>query len=70
MSNNANTKLTNEQALQILSELASLDSLKLNLKEHAAVQNALGVINTLVEAAKPQPDKVVELTPAPAGDTV
>jgi hypothetical protein len=63
MSNNdANPKLTNEQALQILSELSSLDSLKLNLKEHAAVQNALGVINSLVEAAK--------LTPAAASDTV
>lgn len=63
MSNNAN-KLTEDQAFQILSELAQLDSLKLNLKEHSAVQQALGVIKGLVEAAKPQPDSVVELTPA------
>lgn len=60
MSNNAN-QMTNEQALQILTELTNLDSLKLNLKEHSAVQTALQVFKNLVEAAKPQPDKVVEL---------
>lgn len=59
MSNNAN-QLTNEQALQILTELTNLDSLKLNLKEHSAVQNALQVFKNLVEAVKPQPTVVTK----------
>lgn len=69
MSNNAN-KMTNEQALQILIEVAELDSLKLNAKERRAVDAALGVIYKLVQDTKPQPDKVVELTPAPESPTV
>lgn len=64
MNNNAN-QLTNEQALQILTDLANLDTLKLNLKEHSAVQLALNVFKKLVEAPK-----VVELTPVPETPTV
>lgn len=60
MNNNAN-KLTEEQAYQILSDLAALDSLKLNLKEHSIVQNALQIFKKLVEATKPQSNNVVEL---------
>lgn len=70
MNNNANNQLTNEQALQILTDLANLDSLKLNLKEHSTVQLALHVVKNLVEAAKGQKDNVVQLTPAPETSTV
>lgn len=64
---NAN-QLTNEQAFQILVDLASLDSLKLNLKEHGAVQSALNVLAKLVEAAKPKPE-AADLTVAPEPPT-
>lgn len=67
--NNAN-KMTNEQAHEVLTSVANLDQLKLNKKEHLTVQLALDVFKNLVEAAKPQPDKVVELTPAPETPTV
>lgn len=70
MSNNANPQLTNEQAHQVLTDVANLDQLKLNKKEHLVVQMALDLFKNLVEAAKPQPDKVVELTPAPETPTV
>jgi hypothetical protein len=69
MSNNAN-QITNEQALQILFEVTELDTLKLNAKERRAVDLAVQQIHKLVEGSKPQPNKIVELTPVPVTDTV
>lgn len=60
---NAN-ELTEDQAYEILSSLANLDILKLNKKEHFAVQASLDKFKKLIESSKTQPDKVVELTPA------
>jgi hypothetical protein len=53
-----NGELTPKQALEILQNLGALDSLKLNLKEHHAVQSALKVIGELIpkEEATPPPE--------------
>lgn len=53
-----NGEITPKQALEVLQNLAALDSLKLNLKEHHAVQTALKVIAELIpkEEATPPPE--------------
>lgn len=66
---NAN-QMTNEQAYEVLTNVANLDQLKLNKKEHFTVQLALDVFKKLVDVTKSQTDKVVELTPAPETPTV
>ena len=48
-----NGEMTPKQALEVLQNLGALDSLKLNLKEHHAVQSALNVIGELVNKEQP-----------------
>lgn len=58
---NANTtELTYDQAHQILSDLANLDLLKLNKREHFFVQMALDKFKNLVEQKKTQAELVKE----------
>lgn len=60
---NANdNKLTPEQALDLLRQVTELDALKLSLREHSALQQALAVLRPLV-APK-------ELTTVPETNTV
>ena len=53
-----NDEITPKQALEVLQNLGALDSLKLNLKEHHAVQSALKVISELVNKEQPQVTEV------------
>lgn len=66
MSTNANQQqqITPAQAVQLLTELAALPTLKLSLAEHGAIQQALAVLADLV---KPKPAE--ELTVVPEPDT-
>lgn len=58
---NANTtELTDDQAHQILSDLANIDHLKLNKREHFFVQMALDKFKNLVEQKKTQAELVKE----------
>lgn len=56
-----NGELTPKQALDVLKNLGALESLKLNLHEHAAIQKALTVIAELVAKQEPVPEKPDEL---------
>lgn len=63
---NAN-QMTNEQAHQVLTEVANLDQLKLNKKEHVVVQMALDLFKSLIDAAAAA--EAAKLTPAVPPDT-
>jgi len=52
-----NNVVTPKQALEILTNLGKLDTLKLNLTEHLIIQNALKVIGEVIKKEEPtQPD--------------
>lgn len=56
-----NGEITPKQAMDVLKNLGALESLKLNLHEHAAIQKALTVIGDLVAKQEPVPEKSDEL---------
>ncbi len=56
-----NGEFTPRQALDVIKNLGSLESLKLNLHEHSAIQKAIIVLSELVSKQEPVPDKADEL---------
>lgn len=56
-----NGEFTPKQAIEVLKNLGALESLKLNVHEHAAIQKALTTIGELVAKQEPAPEKTDEL---------